>query len=1129
MHLFQLSLWVMRRRLRGSWGLSAVTALGIVTAVVLLSATALYSKVLAETGVRHALFSERPGSLHIQVLAQNRPLGPEDYAQLRSIAEDTVERRVGLLTVGQERFGRTQVGMALTTNPEPRTPSLSAPSGRPFFMTGFEEHSRILEGNWPQQGGTSGPDGVELEAVVGRRVANDMGYEVGSRLFITPFRTAPEQRIILNVVGIADPVDPRDEYWMGVPNQFSIQTYGEILVVPAYVTEDDFLQVLGRRFPTAVGDFGFNLYVDPSVITASTVDATQEALAGLETDLNKSYPRTFVFTRLDLVLEEFETDLTLARVPVYVFISLVFVIVLYFLALITGILGRGQADEVGLMRSRGASIIQVCGVLLLVEGLLALVAVAIGPLLAWLIVRFLLLPTFGELDGGPVQVVLSADMFWIGAAGAVLSAAVLAVSAAGRARTGMADAQAGRSRPPAVSFFHRYYLDLVAVLVAGLVWWQFQQRDGFASRALASRGLELDPVLILGPVLVLLTAALLLMRVLPLLVRLAVWLCPPVGSNAVAGPGWSSVTLARLARDPVLPSSLAILLMLASALGVFGATFQSSLSRSQSDQTLYRIGGDAVISGSGVSAGLAGELASVPGVRSATPILRDSVSLVEGHTTVPALLIVADPQAIAQATWFRDDFADSTLPELASYLVPSPNAPSGDGVGVPLPPGVDRIGLWLETTDLQGRELQADINVWARLADDNGRYRNVSLGGFGGPGEGTTPDSSVGWRFMEGELPDTLVESNRQLFLAAVFFSTSSFVKVTAARIHMDAFTAFGPSLPSEGVIAEEFDTLGNWEAFGITGSTPDMLAISADAARPPDLAGGAEPVEGASGLTFSWQEPFGGEQRGIHLSPVPLPLPAIGGAGLSQGQSLRIEHGRASIPITIVGVSDLFPTVTSFHRPFLILDINTYQSYLRILPPASVQPSPPEIWLSLDPEYERRSVIADLTEQLPPLASVTDRQREAINASRNPLAGGGWNGLTGLSMTGIGLVVLTALLLHSGASAKAGSVDTAVARALGMSNPQLFLSLGAEKWLMGGVAIVIGAAIGYWPGLELVRLLDPTSRGTGPVPPMIPEVHGLLLFSVLLGLAAALAASAVFAAFLAHRARPVDVLRGVT
>jgi len=119
-----------------------------------------------------------------------------------------------------------------------------------------------------------------------------------------------------------------------------------------------------------------------------------------------------------------------------------------------------------------------------------------------------------------------------------------------------------------------------------------------------------------------------------------------------------------------------------------------------------------------------------------------------------------------------------------------------------------------------------------------------------------------------------------------------------------------------------------------------------------------------------------------------------------------------------------------------------------------------------------------------------------------------------------------TALLLHSWASVRAVRVDTAVAKALGMSGRQLFLSLIAEKWLMGGVAIVAGAAIGYWPGLELVQLLDSTSNSMGPLPPMIPEVNIPLLASVLAGLAVAVMASAFLAAAMAQRSRAIDVLR---
>ncbi len=1107
MQLFRLSLWVMRRRLRSAWGMSALTALGVLSAVVLLSSTALYSRVLAEAGVRHALLSESPTSLDIQALAQNRPLGPEDYAELRGIAEAAIEQRIGSLVVGQERFGRTQPGMALTTNPAPQMPPLGSPSGRPFFMTGFAEHSRILEGAWPRTGGVSGPSGVEMEAVVGRRVANDMGYEVGTRLFITPFRSSPEERITLNIVGVADPIDPRDEYWLGTPSQFSPQTVGEMLVIPAYVTEDDFLQALGRRFPIAVGDFGYNVFINPSVITARTVDATQEALDSLETDLNKAYPRTFVFSRLGLTLNEYERDLTLARVPVYVFVSLVVIIILYFLVLLTGILGRSQSGELGLLRSRGSSVVQVCGVMLVAEGILALAAVAAGPPLAWLIVRFLLLPTFGELGGGPIEVVFSGEMFWMGAVGAALAVAVLAASAAGRARTGMADALASRSRPPVVSFFHRYYLDILAVLVAGLVWWQFQERDGFVSRSLASRGLDVDPTLILGPVLGLLAAALLLMRVFPLAVRLIVWL------SMRAGPAWSPVTLARLARDPILPSSLAVLLMLATALGVFGATFQSSLSRSRSDQASYRVGGEVRISGTGVNASLSDRLARQPGVQAATPMLRDSVSLVAGHTSTPALLMAADPQAMAQAAWFREDFSDATLPELAALIRTVHIAPAEALFGVPLPPGTETIGVWLETGDLQDRELQADINVWARLVDGDGRYRNVSLGGLAGPSDRV--NAAVGWRFFSGDLPKRRGDTGREWSMAAIFFTTSSFAKVTTGRIHVDDFTAFGQSLPNEGLVVEDFEAPGLWLPLGISASIPDKVDVGGGGAR-----------SGTGGLTFSWEEPFSGEQRGMHLSPVPLPLPAIGGAGLYVGQTVRVGNGRSSIPVEIVGISNLFPTVTSFYRPFLLLDIEGYLAYLRLLPPGSLETSPQEVWLSIDPSHDRQAVIADIAEALPAFTFMTERSVAADLASRNPLAGGGWNGLTGLSMAGIGLAVATALLIHSAASVRAGRVDTAVARALGLSTGQLFLSLAAERWLMGGVAIAAGAAIGYWPGLELVQMLELTPNNAAPVPPMIPKVHLLLLSSVLAGLTGAVIASAVLGGLWAQRIDPANALR---
>lgn len=282
----------------------------------------------------------------------------------------------------------------------------------------------------------------------------------------------------------------------------------------------------------------------------------------------------------------------------------------------------------------------------------------------------------------------------------------------------------------------------------------------------------------------------------------------------------------------------------------------------------------------------------------------------------------------------------------------------------------------------------------------------------------------------------------------------------------------------------------------------------------------------GLVGMEFSWIEPFGGQQRGVHIPPVNLPIPALGGGGLFVGEELRIKHGQSYIPIRIVGATDLFPRVTTVDRPFVVLDLDTFLTYRKFLPSAGPVNDPNQVWLSLDPTYDRQEVISRIADELPPLVSVVDRDAVAQRASRNPLAGGGWNGLTGLGIGAMGLAVGIASLLYSVAAARAARVDMAVAAALGLSGRQMLLAVLAEKWLMAGAAILAGAAIGYWPGLELIRMLDLTPGGAVPVPPMVPEVHGPLLVLVLAGLGVAVMGSALYSAVLARRDRPAEVLR---
>ena len=60
----------------------------------------------------------------------------------------------------------------------------------------------------------------------------------------------------------------------------------------------DFFDGLGARYPSLVGDYGWFFFLETDLVTGANVDATQENLEGLETDIGKRYPQSLVFTGL---------------------------------------------------------------------------------------------------------------------------------------------------------------------------------------------------------------------------------------------------------------------------------------------------------------------------------------------------------------------------------------------------------------------------------------------------------------------------------------------------------------------------------------------------------------------------------------------------------------------------------------------------------------------------------------------------------------------------------------------------------------------------------------------------------------------------------------------------------------
>ena len=978
--------WLLPRRLRSSWGLLAVTGFGVLAAVTIMSVGAVYTRALAEAGLQHSLASTSQTILNTHIIAENRPLGSADYQSLRGTMEDIAERRLGFMLRDTQRYGRTQPELLLAPEPFETSQILGAPAARPFFLTDFEKHVRVVEGRWPSP--TPGEDQgrLSIEVAVGPTTAKVMFWELGSEAVILPYRSDLDQQIHIKVVGLIEPLDTTEEYWMGFHNYFDPQEAGELLLMPLYLPEELFFNGIGARYPTLVGDFGWYLYLDTDVLNADLVEPTREAFDQLETDINKQVPRSLILTRLENsrdtgLLAAYQRAITRARAPIYLYISLVVVVILYFLAVVTGLLAQTRTEEAGLLRSRGASMLQVGGVITLAEAILVALATVAGPFLALLIFRLFLFDTINPKGGTEVlEIGLRADMFIFGAAGGLLSLAVLLAANFNLTRLGLLDFLRARARPPSIPFLQRYYIDLLVIAALGLVWWQVEQRGGFLDRNLTTGQTQLDLTLLLVPSLALVTAAFLALRILPLLVRALAWVARWLA------PAWAAFALARVARDPLPYGSLTVLVMLAAALGIFGASFQSTLERSQKERALYHEGGDLVVTVISPTGDTESNIAALPAVHSFTPWKREGVTLLDAMPGSPATLIAIDPVALPNVTWFREDFSPSGK-TLSSLLTPLrrgqsrlPDLSGNLATGVPIPDEAESIGLWINTDHFSESAVQQSLSLWVRLTDADGSHFNLDMGdielsrgGLTGPGFGQTgisasqesedsdeseDDAEQGWQYYEAPIPVEKYWLEKPHNVVGVYFIGRSLYRMPPGSVYVDdisaVFNSSGASDAtgeSEKQVIEDFEDVGRWVPLPQHGEVDDRASVSRRAGR----------GDGA-GLEFTWQDPLLQEPRGIFIPPGDFPLAAVGSPSLLRPDTLRVNLGRQLAPVVVQDTVTHFPTIKERDKPFLLVSLISLQEYTARIPRGIPIP-PREYWLALEAGADREQAIRSVRE----------------------------------------------------------------------------------------------------------------------------------------------------------------------
>lgn len=943
----------------------------------------------------------------------------------------------------------------------------------------IEEHASPVAGTWPRAGAEP------YEAAIPESVAARLGIAVGDELTVTN-RSDRSIQALVRVVGIYRIDDPRDPYWYedelltaGLVESSSFRAHGPFLVD---------LETLLTGF--APRNVELNWLVFPSFenLEVAHISEMRRRVQQLAPRLNSAHSDGLTYiveTQLARILTETERSLLATRSGVLTLTVQMAILAGYALLLTAGLLVESRRVETNLLRSRGAGSRQVLAMAIMEGAVLTVPAALVAP---WLAAR--LLRVFNNV--GPlasieltIEPTVNASAYVLSFLAAAGCVAALALPAHRAARSFNEDYVA-RGREQARTIIHRGGIDIALLVLAAIGFWQLQ-RYGAQITATVQGRLGIDPLLIAAPSLGLLAGAVLALRSIPLIARLAERTATAGMSAVRALSAW------QVARRPARHSRSALLLIMAISIGLLAAAYTSTWQQSQEDQADYQTGADIRVSpnrrrnDSIPAMNLRRAHGLIPSIESSMPVARQSGQLT--RAAGGGRFVMLDAAQAGAVVEIRDDLSTRPFPDLMAELVEG--RPSLATVALPGEPYRLAIDFSVDVEELPAdfekpeevseSRIQFKPQLRVVLQDGAGLLHRIDLGPL---------PVDAGRRRLEADLVYAMengAPAPPSYPLSLVEIEILSPAPIVIARL---------ATLQLHGIFTSD-TPMAPWQAVD-AGLSPERWTLAGTR-----LAGALHPAA----VSFAAGQPDDGiaflADSGVGTGQVPQPVyfglrpsgtrppdsyPIVVSAGFleitetSIGDKIRLGSLRLpAVSAVIIGSVTSFPTIDPTLGEAVLMDLPTIQM-LDHETGGAIRPVD-ERWLSVtDGEISR--VAGELL--LPPYETrrVQDRMDRAESLKSDPVALGTIGSLS-LGFIAAAVFAAVGFAVSAVVSARERITEFALLRAVGLSTRQLRAWLTLEH----GVLIVISLAFGTFIGLMLAWLILPLIAITQEATRAIPDV----------------------------------------
>jgi hypothetical protein len=572
-------------------------------------------------------------------------------------------------------------------------------NGSLWFQSSMNSaHLRLTQGRFPapavQKTPTAQGNSYDVEAMISPAWAEQLHVNLNDVLLFTDGADPPQQTTVrLHLVGFFQPKSLSDPAWFGETDAFAEPNSsddGSLPPTPIWLAEPAFETLSAALVLAQAPTFTWCYYLDHSAITSNNAASIATSIHILKSafylpDLKRPgrppaqvYLYPHAVSALDIRLQNFLQQLFFEQTTAIVAVLPGLALLLVYLVMASAALADHYREELALMKSRGASLWQMCTLSLIEAIFLCGAALLIGPPIAALSMSFLAgLGTFGKVPASLVTALAipSAQVYGFAGVAAALALLALLLPSIAAMRGSLVDVKRRLARSQRQPLMWRLMPGLLLFALGVMGYLQMQQENAFFVQNIQRQKPTIDWVSALAPCLVLVGVAgltlLLIPPVLAVLDRLGQRL--PLVQATLA--------LRQLARRPAPYTRLVLLLTLTVALSAYVTLFQDALSSSYASRAAYQAGADLrLVEGqegandlARQAAPLQDHLTLLPGVQAGMNVIRaGGIVTLNGGPTQPFISVLGvDRTAFPRLAYWRSDFADQPLTDLLAHLTQS--------------------------------------------------------------------------------------------------------------------------------------------------------------------------------------------------------------------------------------------------------------------------------------------------------------------------------------------------------------------------------------------------------------------------------------------------------------------------